>query len=104
MKIISSAAHFVVCELCYMHGHIVFADGGIGKEVSSKRIALKYVENYLNAGRLCPDELPVLKEQIENSPLPELIQPEMELLQDLVEDEFFEEGPEEEDTAPHKVH
>lgn len=69
MPKITRAAYFEVCKGCKCHGHIVFSDGSMGKEVTTEADALLQVVQARKDNKIPDVEISFLKEQIIGSDL-----------------------------------
>lgn len=75
MGLMESAAHLRVCPRCSGHGKVVFADGP-HEDVLDKHGARRVAVRAIAEGRMSPEELVVLEDQIASSSLCENL-PEM---------------------------
>ena len=71
VSLIGSSAHFIVCGRCKEHGRIVTARGRRLPEVHTKDLAFMVLEETIKLGFITSDEAKIVREMIQNSPLPE---------------------------------
>lgn len=74
IMLVLRAAHFWVCSICGLHGHIVFSDESRTDELRSQFDALTEAGKGWQEGRLHELELAPLCDSILNSPLPPILE------------------------------
>lgn len=85
MKLILTAAYFVVCQNCGGHGHVVTAAGQVFPEDLSKEQASATLKSARMHGLVQEDEAKVVQSQIDASSLTEYADPLTLILSELVE-------------------
>lgn len=63
-KIVIKVAYLKVCSTCGLHGFVVLADGCYSEPLSSKSTAVEVLESAERAGRVSPEEVLAVREQI----------------------------------------
>ncbi|MES2214164.1 MAG: hypothetical protein V4465_02120 [Patescibacteria group bacterium] len=70
MPLIHPSAYLVLCSSCRLHGHIVFVDGLKSRPFGSKETARTEIMLAESEGRLSPEEIMIITEQLWASSFP----------------------------------
>lgn len=109
--IVQSVAYFKVCHNCGNHGWIITSSGEESDNCVTKRAAHKWLKILSEQEGTTPEEISVVREQIESSPLPEQddvletlaeLEARIDLIEEIIGDPD-EDEPEEESEAPDPV-